>query len=219
MSLSNGQRDRCGWRILIAGTGGQGVLTAARLLCDYFVTRGHDVVSSQLHNMAQRGGAVQSSVIVDGGVSPVIPAGRAGFVVGFEPVETVRAIPFMSSRTLVFMNTVPVIPCVLAQETISQQGDGDYPDVQALVRSIRAITANVVTLDATKCATKAGSSKAMNMVMLGCLFASGALPFSAEAFLKSAAGRIPEPLRKVNTHAFQRGIEFVHAPTVGAEAQ
>ena len=51
-------RTSSGWRICIVGTGGQGVLTAARLLCDTFVERGHDVVSGQLHGMAQRGGGV-----------------------------------------------------------------------------------------------------------------------------------------------------------------
>ncbi|MFQ5495312.1 MAG: 2-oxoacid:acceptor oxidoreductase family protein, partial [Phycisphaerae bacterium] len=122
MSTANDRRDGPGWKILIAGTGGQGVLTAARLLCDFFVDRGHDVASGQLHGMAQRGGAVQSSVIVDGGPSPIIAMGRADFVVGLEPVETARAIPFMSARTLVFMNTAPVIPFVLAQQAISKQG-------------------------------------------------------------------------------------------------
>ena len=72
----------------------QGVLTAARALCEFFAERGHNVVSGQLHGMAQRGGSVQSSVVIDSGISPVIARGRADFVVGFEPAETVRALPF-----------------------------------------------------------------------------------------------------------------------------
>lgn len=83
MSAADSQKNGDGWRILIAGTGGQGVLTAARLLCDVFVEDGHQAVSGQLHGMAQRGGSVQSSVIIDCGISPVIPSGRADFVLGF----------------------------------------------------------------------------------------------------------------------------------------
>ena len=115
------QSDDSGWRILIAGTGGQGVLTAARLLCDVLVVGGHRAVSGQLHGMAQRGGSVQSSLIIDGGISPVIPSGQADFVLGLEPVETARALPLMSARTVVYMNMAPVVPYVLAQRFVLQQ--------------------------------------------------------------------------------------------------
>ena len=210
---------RRGWRILLAGTGGQGVLTAARLLCDGFVARGHSVVSAQLHGMAQRGGAVQSSVIIDGGISPVIARGRADFVVGFEPVETARVLPLMSSRTVVYMNTAPVIPYVLTQRELQKQGDGQYPEVSGLERSILAVTRNVFTLDATRRAGEAGSPKALNMVMLGCLLASAALPYAADAFFKTVADRIPQALKDVNARAFMTGVEFAEALPVGSGAQ
>ena len=99
---------RYGWRIVFAGTGGQGVITAARLLTQFFSRRGSQVVSGQLHGMAQRGGSVQASVMIDSGISPVMPTGAADCVVGFEPVETVRALSFMSPRTTVFMNTTSI---------------------------------------------------------------------------------------------------------------
>jgi len=202
------QQSQSGWRILIAGTGGQGVLTAARLLCDYFVERGHHVVSGQLHGMAQRGGAVQSSVIIDGGISPVIPSGRADFVVGFEPVESARALPLMSSRTVVFMNTAPVVPFVLAQRAVMKEEGAEYPDVHGLINSIRAAAPHTFTFDATGCAVEAGSAKTLNMVMLGCLLGSGALPCAAEDFWNSVSEGIPPVLREANTKAFLKGAEF-----------
>lgn len=161
MNSGNGQRNRPGCRILIAGTGGQGVLTAARLLCDSFVVRGHDVVSGQLHGMAQRGGSVQSAVIIDCGISPVIPDGRADVVLGFEPVETARALPFMSSRTVVYMNTTPVIPYILGQRFVLGQGRAEYPDVKQLLDSIRAVTPWTHAFDATRYAAEAGSARAL----------------------------------------------------------
>lgn len=213
MTRNGKQEKHAGCRILIAGTGGQGVLTAARLLCDCFVALGHDVVSSQLHGMAQRGGAVQSSVIVDGGVSPVMPKGRADCVLGFEPIETARAIPFMSPRTFVVMNIAPITPFVLAQKAISKQGGGDYPNVQALVESVRAVTAHIVTLDATTCAIVAGTAKAMNMVMLGCLFATGVMPCSAGEFRTTIVDRLPTKIREVNARAFDSGVSSLPIAT------
>jgi indolepyruvate ferredoxin oxidoreductase beta subunit len=215
MNRLDGQENRSGWRILIAGTGGQGVLTAARLLCDCLVELGHQVVSGQLHGMAQRGGAVQSSLIIDGGISPVIPDGRADFVVGLEPVETARALPFMSSRTVVYMNTAPVIPFVLAQRAVLKEGNAEYPDVKHLADNVQAVAPNTFTLDATQCALEAGSVKALNMVMLGCLLGSGGLPCTAGDFWSIASSRMPQTLKETNTKAFSKGAEFAAGLRVG----
>lgn len=201
-------QNRSGWRILIAGTGGQGVLTAARLLCDRFVELGHQVVSGQLHGMAQRGGAVQSSVIIDGGISPVIPSGRADYVLGYEPVEAARALLFMSAATLVYMNTTPVIPFVLAQRALSKEDSADYPDAEQLASAIRAVTPNLFTFDATRYAMEAGSARALNMVMLGCLLGSKSLPCSAEDFWDGVPERMPRALRAANARAFRQGVEL-----------
>jgi indolepyruvate ferredoxin oxidoreductase beta subunit len=201
-------RDRSGWRILIAGTGGQGVLTAARVLCDCFVELEHKVVSGQLHGMAQRGGAVQATVIIDGGISPVIPKGRADYVLGLEPVETTRALPWMSPRTVVFMNTTPVIPFVLAQQSILSGEEVKYPDVNMLLDSIRAVSSSVIAFDAAQCARDAGSTKSLNVVMLGCLLGSGALPCTAEGFWDMVSSRMPAALRESNRRAFFRGTEL-----------
>jgi len=199
---------RSGWRILIAGTGGQGVITAARLLTEFSVLHGHQVLSSQLHGMAQRGGAVQSSVLIDCGISPAIGRGDADIVLGLEPVETARALPFISTKTIVVMNTIPVIPCVLAQNYVLGEGPTEYPSVEKLSTIIREVTTKLVTVDATALAKQAGSLKAINVVMLGCLFGSGLLPYTAEDFMDSVLKNVPPQLAKINRKAFLSGVEF-----------
>ncbi len=199
-------RNPAGWRICIVGTGGQGVLTVARLMCEAFVERGHDVVSGQLHGMAQRGGSVQSSVMVDCGISPMMGNGRADFVVGFEPAETVRALQLMSSRTIVFMNTTPVIPYTLGQRTVSEKEEAKYPEVAALERAIRQVTERIMTFDATQAATEAGSAKAMNLLMLGCLLGTGPLPCTPEVFWSIVAERVPPALVEANARAYNYGV-------------
>lgn len=207
--------ERSGWRIVIAGTGGQGVLTVSRLLCDVFVERGHHVVSGQLHGMAQRGGSVQSSVIVDAGISPVIASGRADVVLGFEPVETVRAIPLMGSRTVVFLNTTPVIPFSLGQELVLGKGDGKYPDVEELCETARAASGSLHAFEATRLARDAGSVRSLNMVMLGCLLGSGFLPCDAGVFWSDVSGRMPAAFREVNEKAYHLGVEVGASFAVG----
>lgn len=208
MDSGNGKENQSGWRVLMVGTGGQGVLTAARLLCDSLVEHGHHVVSGQLHGMAQRGGSVQSSVMIDCGVSPVIGNGRAGFVLGFEPVETVRALPFMSPRTVVYINTAPVIPYVLGQQYVLNQGEGEYPDVERLVHSIRAVTPQTFPFDATRRAAEAGSGRTLNIIMLGCLLGSGSLPCTVDDFWGTAVRKMPPALTESNSRAFFSGVEL-----------
>ena len=215
MNTGNGRCNRRGLRIVIAGTGGQGVVTAARLLCECFAERGHEVVSGQLHGMAQRGGAVQSSVIIDGGISPIISSGRADFVVGLEPVETVRALPLMSPRTTVYMNTAPVMPFVLAQRAVREEEGREYPEVAELESFIRAVTNNLVTLDATRLAAEASSGAVLNMVMLGCLLGSAGLPCTADAFSDFVAARSPGAIREANFKAFRMGVDAVQAGGAG----
>jgi indolepyruvate ferredoxin oxidoreductase beta subunit len=207
MNASDDRSDGTGWRILIAGTGGQGVMTAARLLSETFVELGHDVVSGQLHGMAQRGGSVQSSVIINGGISPVIASGRADVVLGFEPVETARALPLMSYRTVVYMNTAPVVPFILGQRYILKKDDAEYPDVKGLIDRVSEATPRVCAFDATEIAVETGSAKAVNIVMLGCLLGSGVLPCLADVFWDIVARKIPPRLADVNAMAFSRGVD------------
>ncbi len=208
MSEGATQPDRPGWRVLIVGTGGQGVVTAARLLCDALVEHGHNVVSGQLHGMAQRGGCVQSSLMIDCGISPVIPLGRADFVLGFEPVETARALPFMSRRTVVFMNTAPVVPFVLGQRSVLERVEVKYPDVEGLADAIRAVTPHVLAFDATQRASESGSAKTLNIIMLGCFLGSGALPCTPDEFWETACKTMPPALAENNTKAFFSGVDF-----------
>lgn len=193
-------------RILVVGTGGQGVVTTARWLTRFFVARGHEVVSGQLHGMAQRGGSVFSSVMVDCGMSPTLRNGGADVVLGFEPVETARALPYISSKTAVLMNTRPVIPFVIAQQYVRGKDGAQYPRLETLTESIGAVTSRLVTLDATSLAEKAGSAKALNVVMLGCLFGSDLVAYEPNDFLKTLLDWGPPEVRHTNEQAFLSGL-------------
>ena len=208
MTMQNSSSDKStGQRIVFAGTGGQGVITAARLLTNFFAERGNEVVSGQLHGMAQRGGAVQASVMVDCGLSPVIPAGAANAVVGFEPVETARALPFMSRKTTVFMNTKPVVPFVLAQAAVRGKNGGGYPDPENLCKHIASASSNLYAFDASEIAQEAGLARTLNIVMVGCLLGFGILPADPQEFADTVLKTAPSGLADVNEKAFRLGVQ------------
>ena len=207
MNVGASRDSRRGWRIVVAGTGGQGVVTAARSLCDTLAELGHEVTSGQLHGMAQRGGSVQSSVLIDCGISPMIGRGRADLVLGFEPVETARTLPLMGSGTVVYMNTTPVVPYVLAQRSVRDGQPAKYPDVAGLLEAVRAVTSHVFAFNATHCAVEAGSVRTLNMVMLGCLLGSGLLPCPADDFWTIATRTMPRALLEANARAFASGVK------------
>ena len=207
MNVGASRDSRRGWRIVVVGTGGQGVVTAARSLCDTLAELGHEVTSGQLHGMAQRGGSVQSSVLIDCGISPMIGRGRADLVLGFEPVETARTLPLMGSGTVVYMNTTPVVPYVLAQRSVRDGQTANYPDVAGLLEAVRAVTSRVFAFDATHCAVEAGSVRTLNMVMLGCLLGSGLLPCPADDFWTIATRTMPRALLEANARAFASGVK------------
>ena len=108
---------------------------------------------------------------------------------------------------------------MLAQRTVHGRDQAEYPDVDELARAIREAAGNLFALDATQLATEAGSGKAVNMVLLGCLFGFGTLPCSAEAFVDVVFSTVPPALRETNVVAFRRGVAAVQKAAVGGNAR
>jgi indolepyruvate ferredoxin oxidoreductase beta subunit len=187
------------------------VVTAAQWLASFLASRGREVVSGQLHGMAQRGGAVSATVLVDCGPSPSLGEGKADAVLGLEPVEAARSIAFVSEKTTVLMNTRPVVPYASAQSVVRKKEKGRYPDVSALEAALRERTPRVVACDFTRIAEEAGSQKALNMAMLGGLFGAGLLSEPGEDFLSNVKASFPAPVARANEAAFLRGAQAVES--------
>jgi indolepyruvate ferredoxin oxidoreductase beta subunit len=150
--------------------------------------------------MAQRGGIVESTVIIGDVRSPIISDGEADVLLGFEPVETYRALGKCSADSVVVSNTVPVTPYSVAI------GRGPYPNVEKLFDFIRGQVKQLITLDAQALAEQAGARLATNIVMLGALAGSGVLPISEEAFKETIRTKTKEELVEVNLRAFDLGF-------------
>ncbi len=194
-------------RILLAGVGGQGVMSAGRWIGEAAAADDLPVVVRQVHGLSQRGGSVQSSVVVGGARSPEIPDGMADILVALEPMEAARALPKVSDRTAVMVNTRAIVPASL------QSAGRPYPPLDSLLAPIEELIGGLIRVDATALAEEAGSHRSLYVVMLGVLAGSRLLPFSAERLLEVVLAAGLAAFREVNRRALELGVYFAEKST------
>jgi indolepyruvate ferredoxin oxidoreductase beta subunit len=188
------------YRIFLTGVGGQGTLLATTVLAEAAILAGHNVLSSEVHGMAQRGGVVESAVMIGEIMSPIISDGEADLLLGFEPIETYRAMRKCSANSVVISNSVPVTP-----HTVSI-GKSTYPKVENLFSFIAGQVKQLITLDAQALAREAGSVLSANVVMLGAVASSGAIPVPREAFEETIRTKTKAKFVEANLRAFGLGF-------------
>jgi indolepyruvate ferredoxin oxidoreductase beta subunit len=189
-----------GLKIYLVGVGGQGTLTAARLLGETALRWGTPAVVSEVHGMAQRGGVVETSLLLGGFSGPIIGRGGADVILAFEPLEALRALHKASPQTWIITNTRPIKPITVALKL------GEYPDLKSAFASVEDQVARLLKLDGTGLAQEAGSTIALNMVMLGALAAIGRLSFPA-AELEGSIREFAPRFAPVNLKAYHLGQE------------
>lgn len=182
--------------IMIVGVGDQGSLLASKLLGQLFLMQGYDVKVSEVHGMSQRGGSVVTYVRYGDQVySPVIEEGEADFIVSFEVLEAARWLPYLKEDGVVVTNTQQMDPMPVIT------GAAQYP--ADLVSKMRETGAKVDALDCLKLAEEAGSSKAVNIVLLGRL--SHYFDIPEETWMKALEAVVPARFLEMNTRAFALG--------------
>jgi indolepyruvate ferredoxin oxidoreductase beta subunit len=190
--------------IAIAGVGGQGVLTLAELLAKAALAEGLNVRVGEIHGMAQRGGHVVCTVrIGDDASGPVIDAGAADLLVGFEPVETLREIHLVKKGGYVLMSSHIQYPVAVSM------GKAEYPDHKDIIASIQKFTDKIIEIDAQKIAIDAGSPRSLNMVMFGGIIGTDIVPISKDSALRAISRAFPKKFEKINTTAAEIGFEQV----------
>ena len=183
--------------IMIVGVGGQGSLLASKLLGRLLINEGFDVKVSEVHGMSQRGGSVVTYVRYGDKVySPVIDKGQADIIVAFELLEAARWIEYLAPDGQIITNTQRIDPMPVIT------GAADYPD--DLVEKMKAAGAKVDAIDALALADEAGSSKAVNIVLMGRL--SNYFPFPKEAWLTALEETVPKRFLEMNLRAFELGM-------------
>jgi indolepyruvate ferredoxin oxidoreductase beta subunit len=191
------------WRILVTGVGGQGVLSVGRWLGEAAESGGFAMAVSELHGMSQRGGSVRSEVAIGGMRSPEIADGMADILVALEPMEAARALSKVSKRTTAFVNSRPLLPSSL------QSSGRPYPPLASLLGPVGEAVGSLATLDATSLAERAGSSRSLNVVMLGMLAGSALLSLPSDGILAAIVSDALPAFVEINRNAFHLGAEAV----------
>lgn len=200
--MSGGREAFEAMRIFFTGVGGQGTLLATRLVGEAALEEGFPVTLSEIHGMAQRGGVVESSVVMGNVFSPTIADGEADILLAFEPLEALRALPKCHARTLVISSTLPIVPFTVAV------GQTTYPEMGMLQEGVQEKVERLVWVDALELAREAGNERGSNIVLIGVLAGLNRLPISQESWQEALKRTLPTRLLEPNQRAFARGCQF-----------
>ncbi|MBQ1228914.1 MAG: indolepyruvate oxidoreductase subunit beta [Firmicutes bacterium] len=182
--------------VMIVGVGGQGTLLASKTLGKLLLSEGFDVKVSEVHGMSQRGGSVVTYVRFGEKVySPIIDKGEADFIVSFEKLEAARWLEYLRPDGQIITNLHETDPMPVIT------GAMEYP--QQLIEKMEALGAKIDAIDALSLAEEAGSSKAVNMVLMGRL--SKYFEISEEAWMKAIEACVPPKFLELNKKAFALG--------------
>ena len=183
--------------IVITGVGGQGTLLASRILGALAQEMNQVIKVSEVHGMSQRGGNVVTYVRMgDAVASPLVDYGSADYVLAFEQLEALRALPYLKQGGTIIVNTQKIAPMPVITGAMA------YPD-DVLERL--GEHANVVALDALALANEAGEARSVNLVLLGVLCAL--VKGDVAQWTRAMAQSIPQRLFDVNNRAFILGLD------------
>ncbi len=194
--------------IIIAGVGGQGNILASLLLGRLLVKKGFEVIIGETYGASQRGGSVMSHLRVTGrgGISPIIPKGKAHYIIALEPAEALRVMGEYGNPDIrVLSNTRPIYPV----DVIT--GAFEYPDLANLKKIIAENSKEAIFIDATEIALRVKTPILANIIMMGAFAGWGVVPVSVEEFEEAIRENVSAKHVKKNIEAFEEGIRALKA--------
>jgi indolepyruvate ferredoxin oxidoreductase beta subunit len=188
--------------IILAGVGGQGVVSLSSIIAWGGMKEGRHVQQSEVHGMSQRGGSVQATLrLSDNPIAGcLVPTGTAKMILAMEPLEALRYVSWLAPDGVIVTSTSPI------------RNMPNYPELDSVLSQLRRLPVKTILLDADEIAKKSGSAKAANVVMAGA--ASHALPLSADTLLsciKENFASKGEKIVEANITAFRAGQEAARA--------
>ena len=181
--------------IVLCGVGGQGTVLASRLLSTAAMLRDEPVKGAETIGMAQRGGSVTSHVRIGEGVhSPLVAKGTADLLLAFEPAEAVRQLSYLRPGGTAVVSNRPIIP-------VSSVTGGPPYELEAILDYLKNNVERLIVVDANEASRALGSSRVLNVVMLGAALHSGALSMDADVMREAIRARLPERFHTLNPSA------------------
>ena len=188
--------------IVLCGVGGQGTVLASKLVAAAAMNKGFEVKSAETIGMAQKGGSVMSHLrIGEDALTPMIGSGEADLIIGFEPSETVRMLPFLKKGGAIITSDRAVMPVTAALKGSNYKGS----DMTDYLQSLKDI-GKLVIVDTEAAVKEVGSSKAMNMILLGAASRAGLLgDITHEDIIEAMKRKVKPQFVEMNI----RALEFV----------
>ena len=184
--------------IYLVGVGGQGIITASRIIGEAAILAWKEVVLSETHGMAQRGGSVVCTARIGNVSGPLISDGMADVILSFELLETLRATCKASKSTIVVASTETWIPLSVSTQKMK------YPSVDEVRAQLEPISDRILLIDSRRIAEDAGVPISSNVVMVGALAGTGATGIDKSAFEGAIERVIPRKIEE-NRRAFADG--------------
>ena len=183
--------------ILLCGVGGQGIVLASKLIAQAAMENSLPVMSAETIGMAQKGGSVFSHVRIGSDLStPMIPKGGADVIIGFEPAEAVRMLPYLKKDGTVIVNSCPTKPVTAMLSASSYTG-------KEMLAYLKKKVERVTIVDWERAASEISSLEGVNMILLGAAAATGELPISMADIKTCLAKRLKPQLLEMNYKALE----------------
>ena len=181
--------------IILCGVGGQGTILASRLIATAAMDKNIPIKTAETIGMAQRGGSVFSHLrLGEGTNSPLIGKGEVDLIIGLETGEPARQLPFLKKGGAVVVSSRPVMP------VSAMIGQSRY-DAEAMIEYLKANVEHLTIVDAERAAQELGSSKVLNVVLLGAALRSGELGLDEEDLERAVREKVPEKFLALNKNA------------------
>ncbi len=187
--------------VVVVGVGGQGSVFVTRVLGEAALRSELGVVSSELHGMAQRGGVVESTVIMGNAHGPIIPPGEADLLIALEPVEALRALRHVKKGGAAVVGTTPIVPYTVSL------GAQPYPAMAEITTKMKAWLGRLALVQFQKIAERAGERRAIGAAALGAVAGLDVLPIAPEILAATTVDLAPPRKRRENEVAFEMALE------------
>jgi indolepyruvate ferredoxin oxidoreductase beta subunit len=190
--------------IILAGVGGQGILTIAATIGTAALLEGLQLKQAEVHGMSQRGGDVQSHLRLSSKeiASDLIPEGKADLVISVEPMEALRYVNMLNKKTGWMISSMNPFNNI-----------SNYPDLELILNEIWKLP-HYITIDANKVAKEQGSVKAANIVILGAASPFLGLKYeSLEQAVRNIFASKGEDMIKLNLKALKAGLHYTEKNT------
>jgi indolepyruvate ferredoxin oxidoreductase beta subunit len=189
---------------LLVGVGGQGILTASDILADVGLRAGYDAKKSEVHGMAQRGGAVISHVrFAETVYAPLIARGEVDYLLAFELVESLRWAHFLRPEGCALVNRQQLPPVSVTS------GSAKYPETDDILEELQKRSQRAFLIEGLKTAQDLGNIRVTNTVLLGAL--SALLPIDGSIWEHVIVERVPSRYADLNRQAFHLGRKQVES--------